>query len=161
MSHHPIPAGGPLTAARPAAVENTAPSGPNRLRPGALDAAILEADRMALALRAALERITIPLAWAAQAFVRKKAWFPFGHARVADHARERFGHLEDHHVHYRSRGSSDEASNRTCLCRFHHQRGEHGDLASCRGKAPLGLLWRLGKPGLASWFRSERRLAQR
>ena len=68
-------------------------------------------------------------------------------------------HLEDHHVQYRSRGGSDEASNRTCLCRFHHQRGEHGDLASCSGKAPLGLLWRLGKPGLASWFRSERRLA--
>ncbi len=52
---------------------------------------ILEADRMALALRAALERITILLARAVQAFVRKKAWFPFGHARVADHARERFG----------------------------------------------------------------------
>ena len=69
-------------------------------------------------------------------------------------------HLEDHHVQYRSRGGSDEASNRTCLCRFHHQRGEHGDLASCRGKAPPGLLWRLGKPGLASWFRSEGRLAQ-
>ena len=67
--------------------------------------------------------------------------------------------LEDHHVRYRSRGGSDEMTNRTCLCRFHHQRGEHGDLASCRGKAPLGLLWRLGKPGLATWFRSERRLA--
>ena len=67
--------------------------------------------------------------------------------------------LEDHHVHYRSRGGSDETANRICLCRFHHQRGEHGDLASCRGKAPLGLLWRLGKPGLATWFRSERRLA--
>ncbi len=68
-------------------------------------------------------------------------------------------HLEDHHVHYRSHGGSDEASNRTCLCRFHHQRGEHGDLASCRGKAPLGLVWRLGRPGLASSFRSERRLS--
>ena len=64
-------------------------------------------------------------------------------------------------MHYRSRGGSDEQANRTCLCRFHHQRGEHGDLASCHGKAPLGLLWRLGKPGLGSWFRNERRLAGR
>lgn len=67
------------------------PSVATRLRLGALDATNLEADRMALALRAALERITIPLARATQTFVRKKAWFPFGHARVADHARERFG----------------------------------------------------------------------
>jgi hypothetical protein len=47
--------------------------------------------------------------------------------------------------------------NRTC--RFHHQRGEHGGLASCTGVAPLGLLWRLGREGLAEWYRNERRLA--
>jgi hypothetical protein len=68
--------------------------------------------------------------------------------------------LEDHHV-YRSRRGSDEPSNRTCLCRFHHQRGEHGDLASCRGAAPLGILWRLGRIEVASWYRSERRLPGR
>ena len=90
MSHLPIPAA-PHTPLRPALEENAPSSASNRQRPGALDTALLEADRMALALRAALERITIPLARAAQVFVRKKAWFPFGHARVADHARERFG----------------------------------------------------------------------
>lgn len=67
--------------------------------------------------------------------------------------------LEDHHVVYRSRGGRDELSNRICLCRFHHQRGEHGDLASCRGRAPLGILWRLGRRPLAAWYRNERRVA--
>ena len=64
--------------------------------------------------------------------------------------------LEDHHVIYRSRGGHDDLSNRICLCRFHHQRGEHGDLAACRGRAPLGILWRLGRKPLAVWYRNER-----
>jgi 5-methylcytosine-specific restriction endonuclease McrA len=67
--------------------------------------------------------------------------------------------LEDHHVVYRSRGGRNDLSNRICLCRFHHQRGEHGDLAACRGRAPLGLLWRLGKRKVATWYRNERRVA--
>jgi 5-methylcytosine-specific restriction endonuclease McrA len=67
-------------------------------------------------------------------------------------------HLEDHHLVYRSRGGGDELANRTCLCRFHHQRGEHGDLASCRGAAPLGLTWRLGTRALGKRFRNEIRL---
>ncbi len=68
--------------------------------------------------------------------------------------------LEDHHVQYRSRGGDPrDPANRVCLCRFHHQRGEHGGLARCRGTAPLGLLWRLGRKDLASWYRNERRLA--
>jgi hypothetical protein len=67
--------------------------------------------------------------------------------------------LEDHHVVYRSRGGGEGAPNKTCLCRFHHQRGEHGGLASCTGVAPLGLLWRLGREGLAEWYRNERRVA--
>ncbi len=66
--------------------------------------------------------------------------------------------LEDHHLVYRSRGGSKVHSNRLCLCRFHHQMGEHGGLASCRGEAPLGVVWRLGREPLASWFRNERRL---
>jgi hypothetical protein len=66
--------------------------------------------------------------------------------------------LEDHHIRYRSRGGSDNPSNRTCLCRFHHQRGEHGGLASCTGSAPLGITWRLGSPDLATWYRNERRI---
>jgi len=66
--------------------------------------------------------------------------------------------LEDHHVVYRSHGGSDDLSNRICLCRFHHQRGEHGNLASCHGSAPLGIVWRLGRDDVAARFRNERRL---
>jgi hypothetical protein len=67
--------------------------------------------------------------------------------------------LESHHVVYRSQGGGDDASNRTTLCRFHHQRGEHGGLASCSGQAPLGLDWRLGRDEPGEWYRNERRLA--
>jgi hypothetical protein len=66
--------------------------------------------------------------------------------------------LEDHHLRYRSRGGDDDESNRTCLCRFHHQRGEHGGLARCRGTAPLGITWRLGREDVASHYRNERAL---
>jgi len=66
--------------------------------------------------------------------------------------------LEVHHVVYRSRGGGDEEWNRVCLCRFHHQRGEHGGLARCLGRAPLGLTWRLGAGEIASWYRNERRI---
>jgi len=70
--------------------------------------------------------------------------------------------LEDHHVQYRSRGGERRGlSNRICLCRFHHARGEHGGLASCRGAAPLDLLWRLGRADVGEWFRNERRSAGR
>jgi hypothetical protein len=67
--------------------------------------------------------------------------------------------LDDHHVVYRSRRGPDSHDNRYCICRFHHYQGEHGELASCRGKAPLGILWRLGKKDLAVWYRNERRVA--
>jgi len=66
--------------------------------------------------------------------------------------------LEDHHVRYRARGGSDHMWNRTTLCRFHHQRGEHGGLASCRGRAPLGIDWRLGRAENGVWYRNERRV---
>jgi len=65
-------------------------------------------------------------------------------------------HLEDHHVTYRSQGGGNELANRVCLCRFHHQRGEHGGLLRCRGRAPLGLSWRLGRCELAQEFLNER-----
>ena len=68
--------------------------------------------------------------------------------------------LEDHHVVYRSRGGGDETSNHLCLCRFHHQQGEHGGLARVEGMAPLGLAWRLGRQGLASGYVNERREAE-
>jgi len=68
--------------------------------------------------------------------------------------------LEDHHLRYRSRGGDDGHANRICLCRFHHQRGEHGGLASCRGKAPVAVVWRLGhKDVTPTWYRNERRIA--
>jgi len=66
--------------------------------------------------------------------------------------------LEVHHVVYRSRGGGDEEWNRVCLCRFHHQRGEHGGLARCTGRAPLGLTWRLGAGVVESWYLNERRI---
>lgn len=66
--------------------------------------------------------------------------------------------LEDHHVVYRSRGGSNEVSNRTCLCRFHHQRGEHGSLLTCRGEAPLGLVWYVGRNRIGGVYMNERRL---
>jgi len=49
--------------------------------------------------------------------------------------------------------------NRLCLCAFHHQRGEHGDLASCRGSAPLAIEWSLGRGGRGGLFRNEMRVA--
>jgi hypothetical protein len=66
--------------------------------------------------------------------------------------------LHDHHLLYRSRLGSDDLSNRVSLCEFHHQRGEHGELASCRGVAPLGIEWSLGRGGRGGLFRNERRL---
>ncbi len=69
--------------------------------------------------------------------------------------------LEDHHLVYRSRGGGGELGNRLCACRFHHQRGEHGGLASCRGTAPLDVVWRLGRSGMAGWYRNEIRLAEK
>jgi hypothetical protein len=66
-------------------------------------------------------------------------------------------HLEDHHIVYRSRGGDDGMANRITLCRFHHQRGEHGGLMSVRGSAPLGLSWRLGRADVAVGYGAERR----
>ena len=48
-------------------------------------------------------------------------------------------HLEDHHVLYRAQGGDDAPDNRVTLCRFHHQRGEHGGAMRVRGRAPLEL----------------------
>ncbi len=66
--------------------------------------------------------------------------------------------LEAHHIEYRSHGGSNDPSNLITLCRFHHQRGEHGDLASCHGRAPTGIEWRLGRDDVAVRYRNERRI---
>jgi HNH endonuclease len=68
--------------------------------------------------------------------------------------------LEVHHILYRSRGGGDVEWNLVVLCRFHHQRGEHGGLARCDGRAPLDLTWRLGAGQAATWYRNERRIAR-
>src|SRR5438552_3572659 len=57
----------------------------------AVERAVRVADGMALALRAALDQIAVPLARSAAAFVRRQDWCVFGFARLDDHARERLG----------------------------------------------------------------------
>jgi len=66
--------------------------------------------------------------------------------------------LESHHIEYLSRGGDPTSpANQVCLCRFHHQLGEHGQFASCRGTAPLGLVWELGVDGIGGRFKNDRR----
>ena len=67
-------------------------------------------------------------------------------------------YLEDHHIEYRSHQGSDEPCNQLALCTPHHKQGEHGELARCRGKAPLDVIWRLGKPGYETWWSNETQL---
>jgi len=69
--------------------------------------------------------------------------------------------LEMHHVWHRSQGGPDAEWNLATVCRMHHHRGEHGGLASCRGRAPLGLTWRLGRKEVGVWYRNERKVDQR
>jgi hypothetical protein len=64
-----------------------------------------------------------------------------------------------HHVEYRSRGGGQEDSNKLDLCAWHHLRGEHQGLASVRGKAPLDLVWTLGRNGIGGTFVNERRVS--
>lgn len=66
--------------------------------------------------------------------------------------------LQVHHVKYRSRLGPEEEWNEILLCIFHHLRGEHGGLAQVRGRAPLNLVWRLGRGPRSVWYRNERRL---
>ncbi len=54
-------------------------------------ARLLRLDRLALELRLAHDRLIVPLARAAAAFVGARAWSSCGAARLEDHARERFG----------------------------------------------------------------------
>ena len=52
--------------------------------------------------------------------------------------------LHDHHLRFRSAGGCDEASNRTTICAFHHQRCLHAGLMRILGRAPDGLVFELG-----------------
>jgi len=67
--------------------------------------------------------------------------------------------LQVHHIHYRGHQGGEEPGNLLVLCEFHHQQGEHGTLAQFRGKAPLGVLCRIGDDGLGTWWRNEMRLS--
>jgi hypothetical protein len=68
--------------------------------------------------------------------------------------------LQEHHYAYRSRGGTDAEWNRGCLCACHHLRGEHGELASCRGRAPLEVIWTLGLGGIGGTYNNERAIAE-
>ena len=58
--------------------------------------------------------------------------------------------LQDHHIIFRSRGGTDDESNRVGLCAFHHLRGVHGGRLRCTGRAQDGLTWQIGiRPGKA------------
>jgi hypothetical protein len=66
--------------------------------------------------------------------------------------------LQLNHVKLRSHLGADADWNLHAVCALHHLRGVHGDLASVRGKAPAGLVWRLGRVGLDESFHNERRI---
>ena len=55
-----------------------------------------------------------------------------------------FRNLHDHHIVFRSAGGSDDLSNRTTLCAWHHLRGVHSGIVRCMGRAPGGLRFELG-----------------
>ena len=58
-----------------------------------------------------------------------------------------FQNLHDHHIVFRSAGGSDEVTNRTTLCAWHHLRGAHAGLVRCAGSAPNALRFELGVRG--------------
>ncbi|MDJ0869756.1 MAG: hypothetical protein QNK03_26895 [Myxococcota bacterium] len=66
-----------------------------------------------------------------------------------------YRNLHDHHIVFRSAGGSDELSNRTTLCAWHHLRGVHAGVVRCAGTAPDDLRFELGvrhgRPPLASY----------
>jgi hypothetical protein len=63
------------------------------------------------------------------------------------------GHFEDHHLEYRSRGGSDDLSNRTTTCWWCHHVVLHGGWATLTGQAPGDLTFTVGQ---GRWRRSHR-----
>ncbi|MFN2426492.1 MAG: HNH endonuclease [Candidatus Binatia bacterium] len=55
-----------------------------------------------------------------------------------------FRNLHDHHIVPRSAGGTNEMTNRTTLCAWHHLRAVHGGLATATGAAPDAIDWELG-----------------
>jgi hypothetical protein len=66
--------------------------------------------------------------------------------------------LQVNHVDERGQGGCNETWNCHAVCAPHHLQGIHGGRASVRGRAPLGIVWRIGRPQLAQWFQNERRI---
>ena len=52
--------------------------------------------------------------------------------------------LQSHHIWFRSACGPDVAWNRTTLCAYHHHRGVHAGSLALRGRAPDGLVYKLG-----------------
>lgn len=52
--------------------------------------------------------------------------------------------FHEHHVTFRSQGGTNDQSNRTGLCWWHHQEAIHGGLARVKGKAPASLQFDVG-----------------
>ncbi len=50
-----------------------------------------------------------------------------------------YRNLHGHHIVFRSQGGTNALSNLTTLCSWHHQRGVHGGVISCSGRAPHAL----------------------
>ena len=67
-----------------------------------------------------------------------------------------YRNLHDHHIRFRSAGGSDDETNRTTLCAWHHLRGVHAGLVRIAGRAPASLRFELGlRPGRRPLLRYE------
>ena len=66
-------------------------------------------------------------------------------------ANPRCRHRADHchHIVFRSAGGSNDLSNRTTLCAWHHLRGVHARTVRCTGGAPDDIRFELGLRELA------------
>jgi hypothetical protein len=66
------------------------------------------------------------------------------------------GHLNAHHIIFRSHQGDNDEGNLVTLCVGHHQAGLHQRRISCSGRAPDALWWELGRrqgaPPLARYF---------
>jgi hypothetical protein len=74
-----------------------------------------------------------------------------------------YRNLQGHHVVFRSTGGSDELSNLTTLCAWHHLRGVHAGVVRCVGTAPDALRFELGirpaQPPLLAYGAGEVRMS--